>query len=99
MIENIELQDLTSSESNGEPILSKIDLSLCGHINASAEVMVCSVEMTISELFKLKIGDVIKSPETVDSPMTLMMNGKPIARGNLVAIDDKFGFEVTQIDA
>lgn len=98
MIENIELQELTASTSDGSPILSKVDLSLCGHINASAEVKVCSIEMTISELFNLKVGDVVKSKETVDSPMTLIMNGKPIARGNLVAVDDKFGFEITAID-
>lgn len=98
MIENIELQELVASGSDASPILSKVDLSLCGHINATAEVRVCSIEMTISELFNLKVGDVVKSTESADSSMTLIMNGKPIARGNLIAIDDNFGFEITEID-
>jgi flagellar motor switch protein FliN len=97
MIENIELQELSASASAGKAVLSKRDMSLCGHVNASADVIVCAFEMTIGELFSLKVGDVIKSTESVDTPMTLILDGKRIARGNLVAVDDRFGFEVTEI--
>jgi flagellar motor switch protein FliN/FliY len=97
MIENIELQELQKSDSDSAPVLEKRDLLLCGHVNTKADVLVCSIEITISELFGLKIGDVVKSSQNIEHPMTLMVNGKPVARGNLVAIDDKFGFEVTQL--
>jgi flagellar motor switch protein FliN len=97
MIENIELQELIASATDGKAILSKRDMSLCGHVNASADVVVCSFEISISELFSLKVGDVVKSKESVDAPMTLILDGKRIARGNLVAIEDRFGFEVTDI--
>lgn len=98
MIENIELQELTPQEREGKPLLSKRDMSLCDHVTAEAEVMVCSLNITIEELFALKVGSIVKSDESIETPMRLFVNGKPIARGNLVAIDDKFGFEVTEIN-
>lgn len=98
MIENIELQELESKDAGDKYLLSKRDISICDHVTTSAEIMVCSINITIEQLFKLKVGSVINSTEGIESPMTLMVNGKPIAKGNLVAIDDKFGFEVTAIN-
>lgn len=98
MIENIELSELPETADNGKSVIAKRDLSLCGHVTAVAEVMVGTVDITIENLFKLKTGDVVISNNSVDEAMSLVLNGKIIAKGNLVVVDDKFGFEITEVD-
>lgn len=100
MIENIELSELSELPENaeaGKSVIAKRDLSLCGHVTAVAEVMVGTVDVTIESLFKLKTGDVVISNNSVDESMSLVLNGKIIAKGNLVVVDDKFGFEITEV--
>lgn len=98
MIENIELSELPETADTGKSVIAKRDLSLCGHVTAVAEVMVGTVDITIENLFKLKTGDVVISNNSVDEAMSLVLNGKIIAKGNLVVVDDKFGFEITEVD-
>lgn len=97
MIENIELPELPEASETGKSIVTKRDLSLCGHVTAVAEVVVGTVDITIENLFRLKTGDVVISNNSVDETMSLILNGKTIAKGNLVVVDDKFGFEITEV--
>lgn len=97
MIENIELPELPETADAGKSAIAKRDLSLCGHVTAIAEVMVGTVDITIESLFKLKAGDVVISNNSVDETMSLILNGKTIAKGNLVIVDDKFGFEIAEV--
>lgn len=97
MIENIELPELPDGADDGKNVVTKRDLSLCSHVTAMAEVMVGTVDITIEDLFKLKSGDVVVSNNFVDEAMSLILNGKVIAKGNLVVVDDKFGFEITEV--
>lgn len=97
MIENIELSELPEAGTSGKNIVSTRDLSLCGHVTAVADVIVGTVDITIEDLFKLKAGDVVISNNSIEDAMSLVLNGKMIARGNLVVVDDKFGFEITEV--
>lgn len=97
MKENIELQELQVRDSKSNALLEKRDLSLCGHVNTSAEIVVCRLELSVKELLDAKAGNVLVSAHGVDAPMTLVVNGKPVALGNLVVVEDKFGFEITHV--
>jgi flagellar motor switch protein FliN len=97
MIENIELAELNNSQETKENLFSKKDLAVCGHIKTSAEVVLAQVEITLEELFALKKGSVVETRQSVDSAITLVLNGKPIAMGKLVVSGDHFGFEVTEV--
>jgi flagellar motor switch protein FliN/FliY len=97
VIDNIELQELKDSNTKGGALLEKRDLSLCGHVSAQAEIVVCSLELTVSQLLELRAGNVLVSDQSIEAPMTLLLNGKAVATGNLVAVDDKFGFEVVEV--
>jgi flagellar motor switch protein FliN/FliY len=58
-------------------------------------------EATISaqQLFSLHDGAVIELARAVDDPVDVLLNGKLIARGQLVAAGDQFGVQVTEIIA
>lgn len=97
MVDNIELQELPEATSSEKLILNKRDIDICGHVKLDAEVLLGDVELTIEELFSLKQGSVVTSTQSIDSPLSLVVNGKVVATGLLVVVDDKFGFEVLDV--
>ena len=50
-----------------------------------------------SELLKARKDQVIALDSGVDEPVDLLLEGKVVARGQLVAIGDRFGVRITQL--
>lgn len=78
------------------PVVVK-DLSLVGHLPVSLSAVVGTVSMTIDHLFALREGEVLTMNEDLDAPVTLLLNGKAVARGELVAVDECFGIRITEL--
>lgn len=55
------------------------------------------VEMPIGEILGLGPGSIIEVAHLVDEPVDLLVNGKLIARGDVVVVDEKFGLRITEI--
>jgi flagellar motor switch protein FliN len=55
--------------------------------------------MTVSELLALKPGSQVPLETTLDGLVELKLNGKMVARGEIVAVDDHFGVRITEIVA
>ena len=53
--------------------------------------------MLISDLLKLGQGSVIELSKLVGEPMDILVNGKEIARGEVVVVNEKFGVRLTDI--
>jgi flagellar motor switch protein FliN/FliY len=53
--------------------------------------------MTVRELLALSPGDVLELDRTAGSPADLLVNGRLIARGEVVVVDEDFGLRVTEI--
>lgn len=73
------------------------DISLIGHVQVSMAAQVGTVTMSIERLFSLAAGDVVKMNELLEAPLTLLLNGKPVARGELLAVDDHFGIRILEV--
>lgn len=82
-------------ESNTPRQSSEIDM--IGHVQVSLEARIGTVTMTVERLFGLKGGEVVEMNEILDAPMTLLLNGKPVARGELLAVDDHFGVRILDV--
>jgi flagellar motor switch protein FliN/FliY len=53
--------------------------------------------MTIRETLALGPGSVVTLNRLAGEPVDLLVNGKPIARGEVVVIDEEFGLRVTEV--
>lgn len=95
-VENLDFVELVDSSEGGELLFTK-DIDLVGHVNVAMQVEVGSVNMPISDFFKLKSGSVVKLNESVETPMKLLVDGKVVAVGQLVAAGDNFGLEILDI--
>lgn len=53
--------------------------------------------MPINELMKLSQGSVIELSKMAGEPLEVLVNNKPIARGEVVVVKDKFGVRLVEI--
>jgi flagellar motor switch protein FliN/FliY len=53
--------------------------------------------MAVKELLQLRVGSLVELDRAAGSPVDLLVNGKPIARGEVVVIDDDFGVRISEI--
>jgi flagellar motor switch protein FliN/FliY len=98
--EHIELKtEENASVSAGanarEPSMENIDLILDIQLKLTARLG--QVEMPIGEIMKLAPGSVIDIDRLADEPIELVVNDRPIARGEIVVVQENFGVRITEI--
>ena len=54
-------------------------------------------EMTIRDVLGLGLGSIIELNKVAGEAVDILVNGKPIARGEVVVIDDMFGVRVIDV--
>ncbi len=68
-----------------------------GDIPVDIEVVVGKAERTIGELLNMGIGSVVELDREVNDLVDIKVNGKLIARGELVVIENKLGVKIKEI--
>jgi flagellar motor switch protein FliN len=96
VVNGIELPALTGSADSRVPALGE-RLDLVGHVKVKLAIALGGAEISIGRLFSLTPNDVITLDRGVDAPVDVMLNGKVIAQGALVAVGDNFGVRITQL--
>lgn len=95
-VATIELEEADGNAVGGAPLIER-NLSLLGHVKVRVDVYLGSAELSVKKLFSLSQGDAIELDADLDAPVSLMLEGKTIARGQLVAAGDCFGLKITEI--
>jgi flagellar motor switch protein FliN/FliY len=75
------------------------DLSLVLDVPVELAVELGRTRMTIRETMSLMPGSVVVLDKTAGEPVDLLVNGRRIARGEVVAIDEEFGLRITEVTA
>jgi flagellar motor switch protein FliN/FliY len=73
------------------------DLSLVLDVPVEVTVVMGKATMTIRETLALGTGSIITLDRLVGEPADLFANGRLIARGEVVAIDEEYGLRVTEV--
>lgn len=76
---------------------SSRNIGLIGHVQVSLSAQIGTVDMSVEKLFGLQAGEEVVLNELLEAPVTLMLNGRAVARAELVAIDDHFGVRILDI--
>lgn len=56
-----------------------------------------STTMTVDELLRLAEGSVIELAKPVGEEVDMLVGGSPVAKGDVVVVDDGLGFRVTRM--
>lgn len=84
---------LQNESKEGEPV--KIDLLRDVPLTVTAELG--RARMMVKDILKLGVGSVVELQKLTGEPVDILVNGKIIARGEVVAIDENFGVRVTEV--
>lgn len=97
-VDNIELEELKSDDKpNGEPLLSG-NFDVIKGLKVQLDVRIGDADLTVDELFKLEAGSVVELNQDVTQPVEMFLDGKKVARGELVVVGDNFGVRITDIE-
>jgi flagellar motor switch protein FliN/FliY len=81
----------------GPPNGSKVDLDFVLDIPLTINVELGRNRMLIGELLQLGQGSVVELTKLAGEPMDIFVNGRLIARGEVVVVNEKFGVRLTDI--
>jgi len=76
------------------------DLDLIKRIPVSVQVVLGSATMTVAELMQLGRGSVVTLDRGVGEPVEILVNGRVVARGEVVVIEEensRLGVSLTEI--
>jgi flagellar motor switch protein FliN/FliY len=73
------------------------DLRRLHDVPVELAVEIGRTRMTIGQTLELRPGSVVSLNRLAGEPVDLLVNGKPIARGEVVVIDEEFGLRVTDV--
>ncbi len=89
---------VAEAKKPSEKDLSKL-LERIMDIPLNVEVVVGSTVIQIKELLNFGPGSVLELDRETTEPVDIKVNGKLIARGELVVVGEKFGIRITEIYA
>ena len=85
------------SEKSDESRPGSENLRLLENIGVHLSVEVGRAELTIRDLLRLSEGSVIELDRMAGDPLDVLVNGTPIAKGEVVMVGERFGIRFGQI--
>jgi len=81
---------------------SKSETGTCGleffqDVTMKVTVEFARAQMTIRDLLRLKKGGILELDKMAGEPLDIRLNGRLVARGEAVIVNDRFGVRVTEI--
>jgi len=65
------------------------------HLQVTAQLGSCT--LSVREILEIGTGAVVELDRSNSDPVDLLVNDKPVARGEIVAIDDRLGVRITEL--
>jgi flagellar motor switch protein FliN len=73
------------------------DMRRVSEVPLELSVEIGRTQMTVGETLDLRAGSIVTLDRLAGEPVDLLVNGTPIARGEVVVVDEQFGLRVTEI--
>jgi len=97
------MDDVTQTpDGSSEDVRQRPNLANILSIPVNVQVVLGSTSMSVSALMKLGRGAVISLDQRVGDPVSVTVNGRVVARGEMVVVDEessRFGVSLLEITA
>ena len=94
-VQTRELDELAGSSPTGQPI----GLDNLMSVPVQVTVQVGRTRLSLSELVALGPGSLVPLDREAHDPADILVNGKVVARGEVVTIGEKYGVRITEVEA
>lgn len=99
--EKVEVQSVTFPQFDREgkktSPLQKNSLEMLYDVPLEISVELGRTLMSIGEILRLAPGSVIELDKLAGEPLDLLVNGKLVAKGEIVVVDENFAVKITEI--
>ncbi len=105
MTDNIEQIDGEKSNasgptaSGGQGVAGNWNIDLLLDVELPISVSFGHSEMQLKDVLKLGAGSVIELDKSVNDPVTIVVNHKPIAKGEVVMVDGNYGVRILEVES
>jgi flagellar motor switch protein FliN len=99
MSQGVDFEQLAGEATDGgRPAAEALaDLTRLSGVPVDLSVEIGRTRMTVGETLALREGSVVTLDRMAGEPVDLLVNGTPIARGEVVVIDEQFGLRLTKV--
>lgn len=94
-VHNVGFEELSPSNTQIESSHKNIDLIL--DVPLEVSVVLGRTKMNIKNVLELSKGSLIELDKLAEEPVEVLVNGKKIAYGEVVVVDENFGVRITNI--
>lgn len=91
----VEYGEVGRGTTSGQPRA----LDLLGDVDMEVTVQLGAVRLSIRELLALQPGSVVELDRAAGAAVDVMVNGRLLAKGDVVVIDEELGVRITEIMA
>lgn len=81
----------------GTPLGDMRDLRLLADVQVQLAVELGRVRLPLRDLLALTPGSVVELDRQADAPVDVLVNGRLVARGEVVVVDGEFGVRITAV--
>lgn len=89
--------DLAAGDGNGYTDAAPRDLRLLADIRVEVTVEMGRVRLPLRDLLRLAPGAVLELDRAAGDGVDVLVNGTPVARGEVFVVDGDFGVRITEI--
>jgi flagellar motor switch protein FliN/FliY len=94
-VDYVSFETTTAPSAPAEPARAELERPYDVPVELAVEIG--RTQMTIRETLALGPGSIVTLNRLAGEPVDLLVNGKPIARGEVVVLDEEFGLRVTEV--
>ncbi|QNB08828.1 flagellar motor switch protein [Herbaspirillum frisingense] len=84
-------------QASGDSVRIVDDANPLHRIKTRLSVCVGEVELTVGDLLSARENQVLRLDRTVEQPVDLLLDGRVVARGQLVAVEEHFAVRITEL--
>ena len=94
---NVAPAQFASFDTSVNPVMMQENIDLIKDVPLEVTVELGRTNKTIREILDFSPGTIIELNKLAGEPIDVLVNGKYIAKGEVVVIDDSFGIRITEI--
>jgi len=85
------------ADPRGTPAGGEVDVGAILDVTVTMSLEIGRARLTIGELLQLGPGSIVELDRAAGEPLDVLLNGRLVARGEVVVTDDRFGIRLLDI--
>lgn len=78
-------------------LVEESNLDILQDVPLTITVEIGRAKMLVKDILKLTVGSVIELDKLAGEPVDILVNGKVIAKGEVIAVNENFGVRILEI--